>query len=91
MLNMTAKRITFFVHLRTEEDLQKWNELVKEHLGWREQNMDIADPKTIIIPNMTFNCADQIDRWLKDKGLERTWLKDNEPKYYEVLEKIGWL
>ena len=89
---MKARRIMFFIHLKTNEDARKWNELTKEHPGWKTTllgSVDPDDPGTVIIPNMTFDCADVIDEWLKEKGLERTWLKDNEPEYYVELAKIG--
>ena len=86
---MRAKRIMFFIHLRTKDDLRKWDELVDEHPGWKQQNIEVSHPQTIIIPNMTFECADEMDKLLKSKGLHRTWLKDNEPSYYEELKRIG--
>ena len=86
-----AKRIMFFVDTKSCEAKQKWKELEHEHPGWNDITIDvpIEEANCVIIPNMTFDCADVIDNWLKEKGLERTWLKDDEPEYYKELEMIG--
>ena len=87
---MKAKRIMFFVHIETEEDLRKWNELLDENNWINIKKELITYPSTIVIPNMTFDCAEKIDEQLMAKGLERTWLKDNEPDYYVELAELGW-
>ena len=87
-----ANRIMFIIDVDDEESKRKWDELVKEHPGWNFHDKG-EDGKPVvqrIIPNMTFECAEQIDEWLKEKKIERTWLKDDEPDYYRILRKYGW-
>ena len=85
-----ADRIMFIIDVEDEENGRKWKELCEEHPGWSQGNGGDPAGKMILLPDLTYKCAEQIDKWLKEKGIKRTWLKDNEPAYYRILRKNNW-
>lgn len=90
-----ARRIMFIIDIENEGNRRKWKDLLEEHPDWKHHYDQYGDHNSrdtvqVIIPNLTFDCAETIDGWLKEKGIERTWLKDDEPDYYRILAKYGW-
>lgn len=88
------KRYMFIVKVLTQEDSEKWLELLNEHPGWNGARIDEnGNPIGYkYMPNMSFRCADVIAEWLHEKGLDWEWIDDtnNTQLYNNILTEIGW-
>jgi len=83
---MAARLIAFFIDVSDEGNRRGLNELMDEHPGWVHiSGGPISETGTVVLPNMSFECAEVVDEWLKEKGIERTWLTNDEPEYKKYI------